>query len=52
MAVEHSRTSDHGISQVLYCLSYDARALWMLMLSRFVMGFGARVCSPLHLGPS
>ena len=30
---------------VLYCLSYDARALWMLMLSRFVMGFGAHTAA-------
>ena len=29
------------LGNVLYCLSYDARALWLLMLSRFVMGFGA-----------
>ena len=29
------------LGNVLYCLSYDVRALWMLMLSRFVMGFGA-----------
>lgn len=32
---------------VLYCLSYDARALWMLLLSRFVMGFGAPTARPL-----
>jgi phosphoglycerol transferase MdoB-like AlkP superfamily enzyme len=29
------------ISNVLYVLSYDLRALWLLILSRFVMGFGA-----------
>ena len=29
------------LGNVLYCLSYDVRALWMLVLSRFVMGFGA-----------
>ncbi len=29
------------LGNVLYCLSYDTRLLWMLMLSRFVMGFGA-----------
>jgi MFS family permease len=29
------------LGNILYCFSYDARALWMLVLSRFVMGFGA-----------
>ena len=40
-------------SNLLYVLSYDARALWLLVLSRFLMGFGARptlaanpACSP------
>lgn len=28
------------LSNMLYVFSYDARALWMLVLSRFVMGFG------------
>lgn len=25
-----------------YVLSYDARLLWLLVLSRFTMGFGAQ----------
>lgn len=29
------------LSNLLYVLSYDSRALWLLVLSRFTMGFGA-----------
>ena len=33
------------LSNVLYILSYEARSLWLLVLSRFVLGFGE------HLSP-
>ena len=29
------------VSNVLYILSYETRSLWLLLLSRFVLGFGA-----------
>ena len=28
------------LSNVLYILSYQTRSLWLLVLSRFVLGFG------------
>lgn len=36
------------MSNVLYILSYELRSLWLLVLSRFVLGFGT-LSSPLHV---
>ena len=33
------------LSNVLYILSYQTRSLWLLVLSRFVLGFGTSLTS-------